>query len=363
MPKRYKKKFILPNPGYDSPVTVVAISKDGKHIASAYLDGRVLVHEISSGDQLYDFAPGPAVFTLVWPRSDSSSLLFGTDGGTLVSASISSREVETSTFQAHRAPIKSLSPIENAMIVASCAGSEVRIWKQVITLDGKEHWRNQIDLPTPPSETARVDDACVAIGAQWMKVPTTLDNDCDGLLLVSYQWHGIIGAFDLSPDRSTLAVHGFPRSVRFDVYDVKARIKVRSLEVEQGDSLPYLPVKYVHDGFAVAGGSYAGNVRIWDLESGDRLQVLRHGNIPIRTIAAHYVKESQVFLIATGASNGQVTLWDTVVENETDSLEPVKVPSSVYWGLWAVGLQNFLLTCAIVLILAIVCYHHLTTSH
>ncbi|KAI0055794.1 WD40 repeat-like protein [Artomyces pyxidatus] len=368
----YKKKLIL-SPNHASSVTSVAISRDGTHLASASLDGKVFVFAIQSGERLHEFIAGTAVVSLVWPKSDSSVLLFGCDDGTLVSVALQEDEIRTSRFQAHFKPLEYLSPVVDSPFLASAARDEVKVWGQMVGSDGKEHWLTGVDIPPPPSDVAHRQDPNVAISIHWLSNPDTLNHDSNGVLLVAYlcwnlrslspEWriaHRGCGAVDLSPNRQTLAVHAIPQATHFDIYDVKSRSKIRTVEVEESLKSRPLPVRFLHDGFALLGGSYAGNIRIWDIDSGDRLQVLRHGDCLVQALAPCYVAKTDTFLIATGTAGGEIFLWDAVPT--VQALRPISgwqssfrltLPPPLSYCVW---LFNILLVSFLVLVLAKVWY-------
>ena len=70
------------------------------------------------------------------------------------------------------------------------------------------------------------------------------------------------------------AVYGVSNS--FEIHDMEARRLVQALPWEARSDLTSPPVSFAHDGFAIINGG-RGNVRVWDTERGDELQVLHHG--------------------------------------------------------------------------------------
>jgi hypothetical protein len=63
----------------------------------------------------------------------------------------------------------------------------------------------------------------------------------------------------------------------FDLYSVETGGQERQYHVPSGAPSLELPVAFIHDGLAVAGGSSAGAVRLWATHTGVRMQTLKHG--------------------------------------------------------------------------------------
>ncbi|KAH7917003.1 hypothetical protein BV22DRAFT_1135792 [Leucogyrophana mollusca] len=108
----------------------------------------------------------------------------------------------------------------------------------------------------------------------------------------------LVGSTSLSPDHRFLAVSNL--STGFDIYDLHTGAPVLNLSHDASLALQ-VPVRFIHRGFAVLGGSTTGDVRIWDAGTGQHLHVLHHPkNDVILATAAYYSRSEDKFLIATG---------------------------------------------------------------
>ena len=83
MPLQYEQYAHLLHPeGHNNAVTAVNFSPSGRLLASAGLDGRVCVWQVSCGDLLYVFSGKSAVLSVVWVGSDMH-LVCGMEDGTI----------------------------------------------------------------------------------------------------------------------------------------------------------------------------------------------------------------------------------------------------------------------------------------
>ncbi len=80
-------------------------------------------------------------------------------------------------------------------------------------------------------------------------------------------------AAGLSPDGALLASSNSVSG--FDIYDIGAGEAIRSFKHEIGNEERALPVTFIQGGTAIVGGSTAGYLNIWFVDSGLQLDPLR----------------------------------------------------------------------------------------
>ncbi|KAA1466545.1 hypothetical protein DENSPDRAFT_846952 [Dentipellis sp. KUC8613] len=218
------------------------------------------------------------------------------------------------------------------MYLATGAGGEVMIWRRE-SLGNTERvtWIHYLSLPIPQVDSPPEDEV-VIVSLHWQSQPDNhRNNECEGQLLVSYLWQGII-CWDLktktnlwkipqtacissalSPDNCLIAIYKL--SHHFEIYNLRTKLHMQTMRSPIEASHQQLPVVFAHNGLALVGGSVQGRVRVWDVTSGERLQVLVHDDLnPVRAIAAYYNREQDNFFIITAASqqsNSKIFLWET----------------------------------------------------
>ena len=67
----------------------------------------------------------------------------------------------------------------------------------------------------------------------------------------------------------------------FDLYSLDSGAQERSVGIPPGTAYIAAPVRFIHGGFAFVGGGLSGDLRFWDVQSGARIQNMKHGVIPI----------------------------------------------------------------------------------
>jgi COMPASS component SWD3 len=90
------------------------------------------------------------------------------------------------------------------------------------------------------------------------------------------------GHTSLSPDYKYLAVSNLRTG--FDLYHLETGEPQGCLQQAISTSLR-VPVKYIHSGFAIMGGSTSGQLNIWDFSTHKILQTLMHDGIHLHDVS------------------------------------------------------------------------------
>ncbi|KAI0738553.1 hypothetical protein C8Q80DRAFT_1275525 [Daedaleopsis nitida] len=155
-----------------------------------------------------------------------------------------------------------------------------------------------------------------------------IDSDTWQTVKVIKTDHDIV-AGSLSPNRAFLAASVL--SLGFVIYDLETEKVIRHFEQELGDEERAIHVLFIHGGHAIVGGSTAGCVSVWFVESEYKLVSLQIPNgDKVLALAAHYDSVNDRFIIATGAMNDDnpstTSIWTVTVPSVDDEvLEPDNV--------------------------------------
>jgi WD40 repeat protein len=80
----------------------------------------------------------------------------------------------------------------------------------------------------------------------------------------------------------------------FHLYSRGTGAQIMQFPIPAESSGEFTPVQFVHGDHFVAGGSEAGEVRLWDIKSGDRIQTLRDATGSIVDIAVRRHTETDI---------------------------------------------------------------------
>ncbi|KJK40084.1 hypothetical protein UK23_40395, partial [Lentzea aerocolonigenes] len=163
----------------------------------------------------------------------------------------------------------------------------------------------------------------------------------DGRTVAAAGWDGVIRLFDVSnprrpvekaritghegqvqavqftPDGRTLVSSGQDKTIR--VWDISGPATlVRTIQAH--DNLVH-GISLNRAGTTIASASWDGSVKLWDLATGDHLSTIdpAPGNFESDAVAFH----PDGRIVATGADNGDVLLWDV-----TDPRNPVRIAAA-----------------------------------
>jgi WD40 repeat protein len=280
------------------PVTTVAFRPDGKHLAAACTDYRVLV---------WDVQTGRLVHTLSGHTNSVVGVAYSPDGNRLATASQDRRVKvwsawtyqEAFTLHGHAAWLTSVAfSADSRRLAAASRDGTVKVWDatagpEAVTLVPAANLRSCFNVAFSP----------------------------DGRKVVSATEDNTLRLWDLDTGKPGLTLGGHPEAVKSLAFSL--------------------------DGKRLASADAAANIKVWDAATGQEILALRG---PTRKAAGPMSDVSAVAfaldgqLLAWAGHDGTIKTWDSTTGREVSSFHsthssraagPVRVE-----GLWSVALSH-----------------------
>nr|VWO96409.1 Guanine nucleotide-binding protein subunit beta-like protein (Cytoplasmic antigenic protein 1) [Ganoderma boninense] len=298
MTRRYTETARLTEGHTAQGITCVEFNPDGTLLATGGMDGRLCIWDAEQGRLLHQYITLSAVpiTSLGWIDAERPTVMVGNKSGNLVIVVVNQTDLSSSGFWAHRYPVECLAIQDD--LVASGACSELKVWKR----DADHTYKWTALIQEPPLESIDGQEIIVT-GIQW------IPSDKYGrLLIAAYMFHGVqmletvtwaqvrhipikgkIASASVSEDGTRIAISNL--TTGFNIYLLKTGELLHSFEHNVGDCLP-TPVRFIHAGQAVVGGTTVGKVNMWDFVCGKMpsLPIPNHGRV--LAIAAHDTGEA-----------------------------------------------------------------------
>ncbi len=299
--------------GHTRGVRALAISADGRFLASASTDRSVRLWNLQDGTFLRSLGPhnmvassvalskdGETAFTAAW---DGLIRVWKTSDGTLIR-----------TLQGHTREITSLSLSEdNSLLLSASVDQSARLWK---LSDGT--LQRTIQTTTPLYAVALHPDLSVLATGGW-NGQIQIWKTSDGSLQRSLDAHsGNIRSLRFDPQGQTLVSASYDRSVRVWRHIDGVLLQTLRPRNQYTTSLAFLPQ---HNALVTAGSD--GNADIWSFQPAPTPTTLDLQSGSLLAIAL----SNDQRLAATATADNKVRLWDrsqnTLLHTLSDATEPI----------------------------------------
>ncbi len=275
--------------GHSERVSALALSRDGKHLAS-YGEGKTI--------KLWDAGSGQELATFASQNQALNSLAFSPDGRLLASAEtvwdVESRQVVYTLDR--RQPGKPAFSPDGSLLAVGGGGMPVKLWnmasgQMVLTFD----MQGKVDTFTTAFSP---DGTMVATSGQDGVIRLWDVQSGQEVRTLAYDTE--IGVHDIafSPDGRLLASVG--TDPRVQIWDLQAGQLLRTIYHSNGA----YGVAFSPDGALVAAALCDRTVKIWDVASGERLRTLSH---PDEVMDVVFSPDGT--MLASGGYDNQIYLW------------------------------------------------------
>jgi WD40 repeat protein len=301
------------------PTNAVAFSPDGKRLACwNYSSGSYSI-------RLFDAVTGTQLVPPERVRDNVDSLCFSPDGSVLAWGSRSTSSIhlwDANTlrplrkFSGHEERVQSVAFSPDGQFLASASSdSTVRLWK---VRTGKEI--RQFNLSGVQAVAFSPDGKTLAAGGQELEI--RLWDVASGKLQGSLRGHNNwVTGLAFSRDGKSLAASGGDSTIR--LWEVATGREVRKFEGHRGW---VLSVAFSRDGKTLVSGGTDHTVRLWETASGKNLHPFG-GSEPVESVA--FSPDGKT--LATGDGEEAIHLWDMATYNHvrklTESQMIIKVRS------------------------------------
>ncbi|KAH9854791.1 WD40-repeat-containing domain protein [Lenzites betulinus] len=343
-------------------ISQVSFSPNSTLLATADLEGKMCIWEVSSGTLLYSYQAAAPILSITWPAD--LEFVCGLGDGTIATATVDTEngELKVHGKWCHAYPVEHLS--YNRKYLASGAHREVFLWRNRDVLSDPAE---EIDPPAQGTEEVLV------TGIQWLDQAGS--NKVD-FLVISYMFQGVrvietetwnvvrtigetqfVSGISLSPDGGLIAISTL--SSGFDIHDFVAGTRLVTVPDEHDSSKSVIPVLFAHGGHAIITGSSTGSANVWYIDRTQcrKLQSLRLADEgSVQALAACYDAKSDLFLIAAGLTSSSETdlsvviVWKAEEERKTGSTSDSGLKNtSQSLKIWALVITLAMAICAFAL--------------
>lgn len=309
----------LPRP-HHGRVTGIALSRDGRHLASAGVDGFIDISR-PDGTDMRTIRPNPAgaIFTMAFDRAADRLAAGGADGGIRVwivrNMPSAGGDVPPDTvhLSAHRDAVRSLTFSPNGELIASGgADKSVRLWNSA-NLSPVEQW------PTTAAEGHTATVTSVAFSDDGTRLVSGSDDmtvrlwDVEGRRRIGNPLIGHQGfVLSVAIVGNEIISCGNDRELRFWNAVVG---QPHTVPLRGGDRGPVTSVAMGRDGRQIASGDVDGTVQLWSSYTGAETNKMPEQAAGVIThVAFNQITDD----VVSGSADGIIRVWDPTAHTVSD---------------------------------------------
>ncbi|TWT29590.1 Serine/threonine-protein kinase PknD [Posidoniimonas corsicana] len=298
------------------PVEAVAYSPDGRQVASGDWDGRLIVRDAETHEELLSQQLAQYVHSVAY-SPDGRRLAAGCSDGSIHLFDVSSGEQETMLRGPQQGVLSVRFSPDGRRLLTAGYDSKARLWdlatgRQLQTFDDHSWWVWSADFSADGAQivTASQDGKSIVYRLDPVQRRYVLQTVFD-------QHEGPVYSAAFSPADGRVATAGYDNSVcmwspsMVQAADLAGRIAgAGGAELDyvrlSGHRGPVRGVAFSADGKYLLSGSYDNSLRLWDVDQNQTLKTLRGHGSGVRACA--FAPDGR--WAASGGQDQSVRLWD-----------------------------------------------------
>ncbi len=278
-------------------VSSVALSSDGKTLASGSYDNTIKLWDVATGKLLQTLSGHSSwVLSVAW-SSDGKTLASGSDDNTIKLWDVATGKL-LQTLSGHSSSVYSVAWSSDGKTLASGSyDNTIKLWdvatgKLLQTLSGHSSWVLSVAWSSDGKTLASgsYDNTIKLWDVATGKLLQTLSGHSSWVLSVAW-----------SSDGKTLASGSDDKTIK--LWDVATG---KLLQTLSGHSSSVYSVAWSSDGKTLASGSYDNTIKLWDVATGKLLQTLSGHSSSVLSVAW----SSDGKTLASGSYDKTIKLWD-----------------------------------------------------
>ncbi|QLE56224.1 trypsin-like peptidase domain-containing protein [Nostoc sp. TCL26-01] len=282
--------------GHSNWVKSVAISPDGRTLASGSYDNTIKIWNIATGEEIRTLNGHSYDVWSVAISPDGRTLASGSNDRTIKIWNIATGE-EIRTLKGHSDWVWSVAISLDGRTLASGSRDEtIKIWniatgQEIRTLKGVFSWVRSVAIsPDGRTLASGSDDRTIKI---W--------NIATGQEIRTLNSHsGSVYSVAISPDGRTLASGSSDKTIK--IWNIATGQEIRTLN---GHSNWVNSVAFSPDGRTLASGSNDKTIKIWNVVTGQEIRTLNGHSDSVRSVA--FSPDGRT--LASGSSDATIKIW------------------------------------------------------
>ncbi|MDZ7965263.1 MAG: trypsin-like peptidase domain-containing protein [Nostoc sp. DedSLP03] len=277
-------------------VNSVAISPDGKTLASGSYDNTIKIWNLATGEQIrilkgHYYSVNSVAFSL-----DGKTLASGSEDNTIKIWNLITGQ-EISTLKGHSDPVYSVAFSPDGRTLASgSSDNSIKIWnlitgQEISTLKG--HSDPVYSVAFSP------DGKTLASGSQDKTIK--IWNLTTGQVIRTLKGRSTaVNSVAISPDGKTLASGSDDNTIK--IWNLTTGQEIRALK---GHSYGGKSVAFSPDGRTLASGGLDATIKIWNLSTGQEISTLKSHSAPVNSVA--FSPDGKT--LASGSWDATIKIW------------------------------------------------------
>ena len=283
--------------GHEAPVGGLAFSADGQYIASGSVDKTIKIWNSETGHELRSIEGHESWVNRLCFSPDDSKIISASNDKTIRVWDVDSGE-ELSTLQGHDGSVLSVavSP-DGRRIISGSTDNTIKIWdvengQQLTTLPGHESYVTHVALSP---------DGKYVVSASGDRTIKKWDAVTGDEVMTLMGHNDSVWSAKFTPDGRHIVSSGYDGTVR--VWDAATGEELRTLS---GHTEPVASIAMSRNGQCIISGSFDRTIKLWDMEISKEAMTLRGHSGIVWPVAFSPDGEH----IVSGSRDNTIKVWD-----------------------------------------------------